>query len=67
MAEAKRYAVTIVRTITDVVYVEEPNIKTIQEARQQIEDYGLIEAVSDYTDQTHVSYVTAIKSVKLEK
>lgn len=64
--QTKRFAVTIVRTITTVIYVEEESITTVADARRQIEDYGIGPASRDYTNYD-LSDVEVIKSVKAVK
>lgn len=59
-----RYAVTIVKTIKTEIVV---NAESVKAARSQLNDYGLIEAISDYCSNKE-EIETKITSVKaLEK
>jgi len=54
------YAVTITRLVTTVLKVDAPSAAA---AKKQIEDYGVIEAWSDYT-RTEESDIGRVSKVK---
>jgi hypothetical protein len=63
LAMIKPYAVTIVRTITTVITVD---AESASAARQQIENYGIVEASNDYPQRGELMFprVTTVKLIK---